>query len=131
MPLDLRQLQNRRAELSVSIDGESEPLTFSFYPHKFTNATNNRITGSPGLNTLVDELAGLLIDWNLLLDGQPFPLSKENLSLLGLPVLTAMAKAIVARVTGQDADGETARKNSASGPETPAAASAPSPTGSP
>jgi hypothetical protein len=110
MPLNLRDLQARRADVSAVIEGESEPLKFAYYPHKFTNTSQTRLTTATGLGALVDLLAELMIEWDLQMDGEPWPLTRDNLNALGIPVLTAIAKAIVAHATGQDD-----RKNSSAG----------------
>lgn len=126
MPIDLRQLQARKSdELRAVIPGESEPIIFHYYPQKLSSTMQGKMASATDTGVLADCMAELLIDWDLVMDGQPWPLTRENLGLLGLLTLTAFATAI-----GEHQKSEVDRKNFDSG-SGPRAATAPAPIGSP
>lgn len=131
MPIDIRQLQAKISDpIEAHIEGEAEPLIFRYHTHRFTNDLQRQLVAKPGLDILVEKMSppdGLMTEWDLKMDGQPWPLTQENLSALGIITLTAIAKAIVAHQTGQDED----RKNSDAGSTTATPALATVPTTSP
>lgn len=128
MPIDLRQLQAKISDpIPAYIEGEDQPILFRYYTHRYTNDLQRELVAKPGLDILVEKLGGLITEWDLQMDGQPWPVNAENLSAIGVMSLTAIAKALVAHQTGQDED----RKNSNAGSTTDTPSSAPVPITSP
>lgn len=108
--------------LTVSVDINGEPVEFAFD----VNAVTPRWMES----NLVDGLAAAGVSWNLTEDGQPLPLTKDNLERLPYPVLTQLTEKLIEASTPSSEEGN-ASSPSASGPQSDSGSMSPtSPNGS-
>ena len=101
MPLELNDLARKVKTVVVSLeDGDSFNVTY--YPHKFTPEVNLALSFMFDEGTSVREafgsfagtLASIIKAWDITLDGQPWPVSAENINAMSDSVIQAMLGAI-------------------------------------
>lgn len=103
-PIDIGDLFAKRAR-RVSIgwgDGEDEAFTVGYHPDRYTMEVHARLqlmNESDGLDAMADLMATLISEWDLTEDGAPYPITKENLMALGLPLMGAISEAVQADFT--------------------------------
>lgn len=105
-PLDLVTLASRTAHVSVPYAGELIDITYA--PEKYTNATHNRLLALgkvPEFDPLVDVLAELLTDWDVVDGGKSLPVTAESLGRFPIGLLTAIAEAVISDVSDQRPNG--------------------------
>jgi hypothetical protein len=77
---------------TISITYAGEQITFSFTPGKITpkweRKFNELIQDEWRSRAIVETLSEILVDWDILDNGKPFPPTAENLQLLPLDLLS-------------------------------------------
>lgn len=107
-PIEISDLFSRRAR-RVSIgwgDGEDETFTVGYHPDRYTMEVHARLQmmneaseEATQFDAVAELMVSLLSEWDLTADGAPYPITKENLMALGLPLMGAISEAVQADFT--------------------------------
>lgn len=98
-PIDLSDLFAKRArQVEVAWgDGEDEAFVVAYSPDAYTMEVHARLQlmgEQDGLDATADLMATLISGWDITDNGAPYPITKDNLVRLGLPLLMAISEAV-------------------------------------
>lgn len=98
-PIDIGDLFSKRAR-SLEIawgEGEDEKFVVSYSPDAYTMEVHARLqlmSEQDSLDATADLMATLISGWDLTEGDQPYPITKDNLVRLGLPLLMVISNAV-------------------------------------
>jgi hypothetical protein len=106
MPIEIGDLftkRTKKVEISIDVvDGDDEKIVVTYSPDKYTLALHNKIqaaTKEKSVDVLSDLLFDLLVTTDITEKGKPYPLTKESLERLGLPILMALSLGVQSDLT--------------------------------
>jgi hypothetical protein len=94
--VELSELFARRVQ-TVEIEITPEPgdtFSVTYKPDAFTKAVQAEIQAAETEDAASVLLLRLIAKWSLVVDGEPYPVTKENLEALGFPLLMAISTVV-------------------------------------
>jgi hypothetical protein len=88
MPIDLSALAKDRREFEFEYGGMSMPVTYK--PSVMTGRYAQSLADGETIDDLVGEVAKVIVDWDLVSEGEKVPVSPDALALLPTAMLTKM-----------------------------------------
>lgn len=109
MPNLSQIITKREATLRVKLtDDRADDVTVAYRPDLYTTAIEATITEANERRMVArataDALGAVLVSWDFDRDGEPFPLTPENITAIGFPIAKKIWDAIAADVNGQTGD---------------------------
>jgi hypothetical protein len=127
---EVRHLTRVKPVTSTIDLGDGDSVTLSFDVNQITprwmDAAMQRVQEQDIL-ALCEALAAVLTAWDVENEGQPWPPTKENLSVLSFPVVNRLFEEVCSSAAPSDAEGNASSASSGTAPS----ASLPSGTSSP
>lgn len=106
MTLDLAALFNLEATTTVQLGDLSFDVRYA--PNKLSVDAFNKVIKAQK-DADIDTLAGMMIDaiigWDLTLNGEPYPVTRENLGRLPIPVFGQLITAVLREVRDPNGEG--------------------------
>ncbi|HEY7030226.1 MAG TPA: hypothetical protein VH482_02815 [Thermomicrobiales bacterium] len=98
-PIELSELFARRERSVAIVFGEADEDRFfvRYRPDRFTatvNAGLGEALAADQIGATADLLTMLISGWDIAEGGEPFPVTRENLESLGLPLMALVERAI-------------------------------------
>ena len=102
-PIDIGDLFAKRARLVEIGERDDEKFVVGYSPDRYTMEVHARLQlmsenkeEAAQFDAVSELMVSLISEWDLTVDGEPYPITKENLMALGLPLVGAISEAVQA-----------------------------------
>ncbi len=102
MPLELSDLARKTKTVEVTLEETGDKFSVTYYPHKFTPEVNlalsfmfeDGVSVREAFGNFATTLASLINKWDITNDGQPWPVTPDNINALSDNVIRQMLDTI-------------------------------------